>query len=75
MAIISKLEEVMKRKGYTLAELAEKVGITTVNLSNIKNGNILTKKEHLTNNASFESFNNYLNNLLYNDYKRKGVEI
>jgi len=40
MAIISKLEEVMKRKGYTLAELAEKVGITTVNLSNIKNGNI-----------------------------------
>jgi len=41
----------------------------------MKNGIIVTKIEHLTNNASFESFNNYLNNLLYNDYKRKGVGI
>lgn len=40
MAIITNLEEVMKEKGYTLVKLAEEVGISTVNLSNIKNGNI-----------------------------------
>lgn len=40
MAIISNLEELMKEKGYTLGKLAEKVGISPVNLSNIKNGNI-----------------------------------
>ncbi len=40
MAIITNLDELMKKKGYTLARLAEEVGISTVNLSNIKNGNI-----------------------------------
>ena len=40
MAIVTNLEEVMKEKGYTLVELAKEVGISTVNLSNIKNGNI-----------------------------------
>lgn len=40
MAIVTNLEELMKEKGYTLVKLAEEVGISTVNLSNIKNGNI-----------------------------------
>lgn len=40
MAIVTNLDEIMKQKEYTLAKLAEKVGISTVNLSNIKNGNI-----------------------------------
>lgn len=40
MAIVTNLEEVMKEKGYTLVELAKEVGISTVNLSKIKNGNI-----------------------------------
>ena len=40
MAIVTNLEELMKEKGYTLVELAKEVGISTVNLSNIKNGNI-----------------------------------
>lgn len=40
MAIVTKLDELMKEKGYTLVKLAEEVGISTVNLSNIKNGNI-----------------------------------
>lgn len=40
MAIITNLDELMKKKGYTLVKLAEEVGITQVNLSNIKNGNI-----------------------------------
>ena len=40
MAIVSNLAELMKEKGYTIVELAEKVGISPVNLSNIKNGNI-----------------------------------
>lgn len=40
MAIVTNLEELMKEKGYTLVELAKGVGISTVNLSNIKNGNI-----------------------------------
>lgn len=40
MAIISNLDKLMKDKGYTLVSLAEKVGISPVNLSNIKNGNI-----------------------------------
>lgn len=40
MPIISNLEKLMRDKGYTLVELAEKVGISTVNLSNIKNGHI-----------------------------------
>ena len=37
MAIVTNLEELMKEKGYTLMELAKEVGISTVNLSNIKN--------------------------------------
>lgn len=40
MAIVTNLDELMKEKGYTLVKLAEEVGISTVNLSNIKNGNI-----------------------------------
>lgn len=40
MAIVTNLDELMKEKGYTLGKLAEEVGISTVNLSNIKNGNI-----------------------------------
>lgn len=40
MAIVTNLDEIMKEKGYTLVRLAEEVGISTVNLSNIKNGNI-----------------------------------
>ncbi len=40
MAIIAKLDIIMKEKGYTVGKLAEKVGISPVNLSNIKNGNI-----------------------------------
>ena len=40
MAIVTNLDELMKKKGYTLVKLAEEVGISTVNLSNIKNGNI-----------------------------------
>jgi len=40
MAIIANLEELMRKKGYTIVKLAEEVGISTVNLSKIKNGNI-----------------------------------
>ena len=40
MAIVTSLDELMKEKGYTLVKLAEEVGISPVNLSNIKNGNI-----------------------------------
>lgn len=40
MAIVTNLEEIMKEKGYNLVKLAEEVGISPVNLSNIKNGNI-----------------------------------
>lgn len=40
MAIVTNLDELMKEKGYTLVKLAEEVGISPVNLSNIKNGNI-----------------------------------
>jgi len=40
MAIVTNLDEIMKEKGYTLVKLAQEVGISTVNLSNIKNGNI-----------------------------------
>lgn len=40
MAIVTKLEEIMNQRGYTLVRLAEKVGISPVNLSNIKNGKI-----------------------------------
>ena len=34
------LDELMKEKGYTVAKLAEEIGISAVNLSKIKNGNI-----------------------------------
>lgn len=40
MAIVTNLDELMKEKGYTIVKLAEEVGISPVNLSNIKNGNI-----------------------------------
>ena len=40
MAIVTNLDEIMKERGYTIVKLAEEVGISTVNLSNIKNGNI-----------------------------------
>lgn len=40
MAIVTNLDKIMKEKGYTLVKLAEEVGISTVNLSHIKNGSI-----------------------------------
>ncbi len=40
MSIVINLDEIMKAKGYTLTELSEKVGISLVNLSNIKTGKI-----------------------------------
>lgn len=40
MPIVTNLDELMKKRGYTLGRLAQEVGISTVNLSNIKNGNI-----------------------------------
>lgn len=40
MAIVSNLDELMRKKGYTVGKLSEEVGISSVNLSNIKNGNI-----------------------------------
>ena len=40
MAIFMNLDELMKEKGYTVAKLAEEIGISAVNLSKIKNGNI-----------------------------------
>lgn len=40
MAIVTKLDEIMKERGYTLYKLAQEVGITAVNLSHIKSGNI-----------------------------------
>ena len=40
MAIVTNLDKLMKEKGYTLGKLAEEVGISSVNLSRIKNGNI-----------------------------------
>ena len=40
MAIILRLDRVMADRKMSLNELAEKVGITNVNLSNIKTGKI-----------------------------------
>ncbi len=40
MAIILRLDRVMADRKISLNELAEKVGITNVNLSNIKTGKI-----------------------------------
>lgn len=40
MAIILRLDRVMADRKITLNELAEKVGITNANLSNIKTGKI-----------------------------------
>ena len=40
MAIVTKLEEIMNQRGYTLVRLAKEVGISSVNLSNIKTGKI-----------------------------------
>ena len=41
MAIILRLDRVMADRKMTLIELAEKVGITNANMSNIKTGKIL----------------------------------
>ena len=46
MAIITNLDEKMRVKGYSLAQLAEEIGISPVNLSKIKNGNISRSEEH-----------------------------
>lgn len=40
MAIIVKLDKIMADRKITLSELAENVGITTANLSNIKTGKV-----------------------------------
>lgn len=40
MPIVMRLDRVMANKKITLTELAERVGTSTVNLSNIKNGKI-----------------------------------
>lgn len=40
MAIIIKLDKIMKERNISLNELSEKVGITNVNLSNMKTGKI-----------------------------------
>lgn len=40
MAIILRLDRVMADRKISLNELAEKVGISTVNLSNVKTGKI-----------------------------------
>lgn len=40
MAIILHLDDVMKSRGITVTALAEKVGITRVNMSNLKTGNV-----------------------------------
>lgn len=40
MAIITKLGKLMEEKGESVTKLAAKIGISPVNLSNIKNGNI-----------------------------------
>jgi putative transcriptional regulator len=38
MPIVVKLDEVLAKRGMTLTELSEKVGITMANLSILKNG-------------------------------------
>lgn len=38
--IVSKLEDVMASRGMSLTELAERVGITIVNLSRLKTGKV-----------------------------------
>ena len=40
MPIIIRLDRVMVEKKIKLVDLAEKVGITCANLSNLKNGNV-----------------------------------
>lgn len=40
MAIVLKLDEVMARRGMSLGDLAEQVGITNVNMSRIKTGKV-----------------------------------
>lgn len=40
MAIILHLDDVMKSRGITVTALAEKVGITRANMSNLKTGNV-----------------------------------
>ena len=40
MAIVLKLDEVMRKRGMSLGDLAEQVGITNVNMSRIKTGKV-----------------------------------
>lgn len=40
MAIVLKLDEVMAKRGMSLGDLAEQVGITNVNMSRIKTGKV-----------------------------------
>ncbi|MGX7351684.1 helix-turn-helix domain-containing protein [Enterococcus canis] len=40
MAIISRLDLVMAERKMSLNELSEKVGVSTVNLSKLKNGHV-----------------------------------
>ena len=40
MAIVLKLDEVMAKRGISLGDLAEQVGITNVNMSRIKTGKV-----------------------------------
>ena len=49
MAIIINLDELMNKNGYTLTGLAEEVGITLPNLSNIKTGKAFPSKDTLDN--------------------------
>ena len=49
MAIIINLDELMNKNGYTLTGLAEEIGITLANLSNLKNGKTFPSKDTLDN--------------------------
>lgn len=40
MAIVLKLDDVMRKRGMSLGDLAEQVGITNVNMSRIKTGKV-----------------------------------
>lgn len=40
MAIISRLDRMMAHRKISLNELSEKVGVSTVNLSKLKNGHV-----------------------------------
>ncbi|WP_293816786.1 helix-turn-helix transcriptional regulator [uncultured Parolsenella sp.] len=40
MAIILHLDDIAQRRGYTVQEMADAVGISRVNMSHIKNGSV-----------------------------------